>query len=56
MAKLAVTPPVVGSVIDADVWQLLLGQQRELGAGLGHLHQAEAGLHHAGTAALADDR
>jgi hypothetical protein len=48
-------PPGGGVGEHADVGQLLLGQQGQLGAGLGHLHQAEAGFHHAGTAAFADD-
>ena len=54
MAKLAVTPPVVGSVRrryrDAGVVEL-----REGGGDFGHLHEAYDALHHARAAGCGDD-
>ena len=47
MAKLADTPPMVGSVSTRDERQAALGQLRQRRGGLGHLHQREQALLHA---------
>ena len=50
MAKLAVTPPVVGSVRTERYGSPASASRCERGRGLGHLHQREDALLHAGAA------
>ena len=55
IAKLAVTPPVVGSVSTDNVGEPHAVETRSAAADLRHLHQRQRPFHHAGAARAADD-
>ena len=55
IAKLAVTPPVVGSVRIRDERQAGAVQPGERGGDFGHLHERKRAFHHARAARAGDD-